>query len=401
MANEQQEVPEAATPAGGDGAGATASANASAPTATAAAPPPAPAAGGTPVRRIAQATLGTLLLIFLYHLLADRITPYTSQATVDTFLVQIAAEVSGPVVAVPARDNQAVKRGQPLFRIDPLPFEIALRAAQANLAVAEQGMDSSAADVRVADAQLQRQRVDLATSQQLGRIVQDLSAKRALPATSAIRANADIAKSRAETRRAEAEAERARIRLGEGGRDNPQLQQAMAAVEQARLDLRRVTIAAPADGAVTNLRLAPGQFVNRGQPVLSFIADGPRWVTAAMRENQLGNIAPGNRAYVVFDDRPGKVYAARVESVGWGIAQGGEAPSGQLPRVDPPSGWLREPQRFPVRIVLDAPADAAEKLPPGRSGAQANVVVQTRQRSLLNPLSRLWIWSIAQLSYLQ
>jgi multidrug resistance efflux pump len=72
-----------------------------------------------------------------------------------------------------------------------------------------------------------------------------------------------------------------------------------------------------------------------------------------------------------------------------------------LPRVEPPNGWLREPQRFPVRIVLDTPTDPADRLPPGRSGAQANVVIQTRERSLLNPLSRLWIWAVAQLSYLR
>jgi len=359
------------------------------------------AASARRVRRIVRATLGVLLAMFVYHLFADRITPYTSQATVDTFLVQIAPEVSGPVVAVDVRDNSEVKKGQALFRIDASPFEIAVQSAEANLSVATQGADSSEADVRVADAQLRRQRVDLAASEQLGKIVLDLSAKKALSETSAIRARADIAKSRAEITRGEAEAERARIRLGEAGASNAQVRQAQAALEQARLDLRRTTVEAPADGAVTNLRLAPGQFANRGQPVLSFIAAGPRWVMAAMRENQLGNIAPGNRAYVVFDDQPGRVFAAHVEGVGWGIAQGGEAPTGQLPTVDAPRGWLREPQRFPVRIVLDAPKDASERLAPGRSGAQANVVVLTRDTSLMNPLARLWIRIVALLSYLQ
>ena len=294
----------------------------------------------------------------------------------------------------------AVKKGQVLFRIDPQPFQIALRAAEANLAVAIQGADSSAADVRVADAQLRGQRVDLAASQQLGKIVLDLSAKRALSETSAIRARADIAKTRAEIIRAEAEAERARIRMGETGNGKPQVRQALAAVEQARLDLRHSTVVAPADGAVTNLRLAPGQFVNRGQPVLSFIADGPRWVTAAMRENQLGNIAPGNRAYVVFDDHPGQVFPARVESVGWGITQGGEAPTGQLPEVDAPTGWLREPQRFPVRIVLDPPAThrSAAAGPQRRAGQRRRAHPRA---SLMNPLARLWIWMVAKMSYLQ
>jgi len=365
------------------------------------APPPAAPPEKQGIGRIARVTVIVLFVLFVYHLFADRITPYTSQATIGTFLVQIAPQVSGQVVAVDVRDNQLVKKGQSLFRIDPVPFEIAERSAEANLAVSLQNASSSEADVRVADAQLRGQRVDLAASEQLGKIVVDLAAKRALAETSAIRARADIDKTRAALIRAEAEAQRARVRLGETGTNNAQVRQALAALDQAKLDLRNSIVVAPADGAVTNLRLAPGQFASVGQPVLSFLAGGPRWVSAAMRENQLGNIKPGNRVYVVFDDYPGRVFQARVESVGWGITQGGEAPNGQLPDVNAPSGWLREPQRFPVRIVLQPPADGSESLPPGRSGALANVVVLTREHSLMNPLARLWIGMVAALSYLR
>jgi multidrug resistance efflux pump len=363
--------------------------------------PPSQAPGKKGVNRIAKITLAVLLVVFVYNLFADRITPYTSQASIGTFLVQIAPQVSGQVVAVDVRDNQLVKKGQSLFRIDPVPLEIARRSAEANLAVAVQNADSSEADVRVADAQLSGQRVDLAATQKLGKIVVDLAAKRALAETQAIRARADIDKTRAGLIRAEAEAHRARVRLGQTGYDNAQVRQALAALDQAKLDLHNSIVTAPADGAVTNLRLAPGQFASAGQPVLSFLAGGPRWVSAAMRENQLGNIARGNVVLVVFDDYPGRVFRAHVESVGWGITQGGEAPTGQLPDVSAPSGWLREPQRFPVRIVLDPPDDASDVLPPGRSGALANVVVLTREHSVMNPLARLWIWMIAVMSYLR
>lgn len=379
-----------------------------------AAPAPAPAAkkkGGKPqdddpsgakkMNRIVRAALIALALMFLYRVVADRLTPYTSQATVDTFLVQIAPEVSGPVIAVDVLDNTAVTKGQVLFRVDPAQFEIALKSAEASLALAMQNADSSAADIRVADATLQGQRVDLAVSQELGGIVMDLAAKRALAETSAIRARADIARTRAQIERGEAEADRARIRLGEAGENNSQVRQARAALEQAKLDLEHATVRAPANGVVTNLRLAPGQFANRGQPVLSFVADGPRWVTADLRENQLGNVARGNRVLVTFDDRPGEVYPATVDSVGWGVAIGGETPNGQLPTVDTPAGWLRDPQRFPVRIVLDPPADGEEPLPPGRSGAQASVAILTRETSLMNPLARLWMRITALLSYLR
>lgn len=229
----------------------------------------------------------------------------------------------------------------------------------------------------------------------------DLVEKRALAQTNAIRARADIAKTQADVVRAEAEVERARRNLGTAGQGNPKIQQAMAALQQAQLDLRNTTVTAPADGVVTNLRLSAGQFVNRGQPLLSFIQYGPRWISAAMRENQLGNLASGNEVLVALDDNPGRVFPGRVESIGWGVAQGGEAPTGQLPDVQAAAGWLREPQRFPVRIMLTPTSDGKAALASGRSGAQANVIVFTNPDSLLNPIGRLRIRLIALLSYLQ
>ena len=95
-----------------------------------------------------------------------------------------------------------------------------------------------------------------------------------------------------------------------------------------------------------------------------------------MRENQLGNVAPGNKVLVALDDSPGQLFPGRVESIGWGITQGDETPTGQLPDVQAAAGWLREPQRFPVRIML-TPSDDGETLASGRSGAQANVMVFT------------------------
>jgi multidrug resistance efflux pump len=261
------------------------------------------------VRKIARVTIILLVVLFLYHLVADRFTPYTAQATVGTYLVQIAPEISGPVVSVGVHDNSFVKKGQELFRIDPVPYSIAVRSAEANLALALQSADSSEADIRVADANLARQRVEMATSQELGKIVLDLAAKSALSETSAIRARADIQRTRAEISRAVAEAERARIRLGEAGDKNAQVRQAAAALDQSRLDLARTSVVALSDGVITNLRLSPGQFASKGSPVMTFIAARPRWVIADMRENQLGNIAAGNRAYVVFDDQGWKAWA--------------------------------------------------------------------------------------------
>jgi multidrug resistance efflux pump len=354
----------------------------------------------SPARKIVLITAGALLAVYVYDVVADRVTPYTSQAAVDTFLVQIAPEVTGQVDYVGVTDNRPVKKGQVLFRIDREPFEIAVRSAEANFAAALQSADVAEVEIEVALAQLNKQRVDLATSRELGGIITNLVDQGALARTTGIRADSDTAKSEADLVRGQAEVVRARRRLGESGAGNSAVRQAAAAVEQARLNLRNTTVVAPADGVVTNLRLAIGQYVGTGQPLLSFINDGPRWISADMRENQLGNVEPGNRVLVVLDEEPGEVFEGRVDSIGWGVTQGDEAPTGQLPNVQPANGWLREPQRFPVRIVLQ-PSDEGDELAAGRSGAQANVVILTDEASILNPIGWLWIRLVSWLSYLR
>jgi multidrug resistance efflux pump len=354
-----------------------------------------------PARKIILIVLGVLVALFVYHVIADRFTPYSSQARVDTYLTQIAPQVAGDVLEVGVKDNSAVKKGQLLFRIDPEPYQLAVRSAEANLAVALQAADVSVADVSSAQAQVRKQRVDLGASRQIGNIVTGLVDKRALPETQAIRSRADVGKTEADLSRAEADLRRARAALGAPGMANPKVRQALAAADQARLDLRNTTVVAPADGIVTNLRLAPGQFVNTGQPLLSFLESGPRWISADMRENQLGNVDPGDEVLIAFDVRPGKVFRGQVHSIGWGISQGDETPTGQLPSVSDQQGWLRDPQRFPVRVMM-LPDDGKDAmLDAGRSGAQANVVVLTEKDSILNPIGRFWIKLVALLSYLR
>jgi multidrug resistance efflux pump len=353
------------------------------------------------MRKVILIALGTLLVLFIYHVLSDRYTPYSSQARVETFLTQIAPEVAGDVEAVGVKDNEAVRKGQLLFRVDPEPYEIAVRSAEANLAVALQGADVSVADIASARAAIIKQQVDLGANRKLGKIITDLVDKKALAETNAIRSGAEIGKTEADLIRARAELKKAEANLGAPGFDNPKVKQAVAALEQARLNLRMTTVIAPADGVVTNLRLAPGQYVGPGQPLLSFLERGPRWISADMRENQLGNVKPGQDVTIALDLLPGKLFHGRVHSVGWGISQGDEAPSGQLAAQPADQGWLRDPQLFPVRILI-LPDEAKEAgIDVGRSGAQANVIIFANDGSIMNPIGRLWIKVVALMSYLQ
>jgi multidrug resistance efflux pump len=287
-----------------------------------------------------------------------------------------------------------------LYRIDPEPFEIAVRSAEANLALAQQRVSVQTSEVVSSREALNKQKTELAVNKELGDIVFGLTKDKALSESDAIRARAEIERAQADVARGEAELESARTKLGIAGEDNPQVLQAKAMLDQARLDLANTTVTAPADGMITNLRLSVGQYVNRGQPVMSFIESDSVWLSAYLRENQLGKVAPGNKVRVAFDLLPGRIFDGKVDSVGWGVTRGGETPAGTLPDVQSDKGWLRDPQRFPVRIALEAEAsDALGKLPL-RNGAQANVLILTNENAwLLNPLGRLWLRFVSWMSF--
>ena len=275
-----------------------------------------------PVRRWTLIVLGLIVVLFLYSIIADRLTPYTSQATVQAFVVRMAPEVAGRVIEVNVVDNQRVKAGDVLFRIDPQPYAIALQQAEAKLAGVGQSIGASTAAVtsaqeRLIEAEAKRDNV----REQASRILQ-LVEKGVYAKASEDQATKEIEVAEARVREAESEVERARQELGPQGNENPQFREALAAVEQAKLDLLRTTVVAPSDGVITNLQLTDGEFVAVGQAALTFIDTSDVWINANFRENSLENVKPGDPVELVLDTLPGRIFAAKVQSVGWGVSQG-------------------------------------------------------------------------------
>src|SRR5215469_11359560 len=115
---------------------------------------PAPSRRADPLRRWTLVILVLFVVLFGWTLVADRLTPYTSDASVRTFVVRMVPEVSGKVVEVAVQDNQIVRTGDLLYRIDSTPFRIAVESAEAKLAAAGQTVGASTAGVDEAQAQL-------------------------------------------------------------------------------------------------------------------------------------------------------------------------------------------------------------------------------------------------------
>ena len=331
-----------------------------------------------------------------YYILSDCHTPFTTDAYVQAYVIQVAPRVEGQVVYVSVQENQAVNKGEVLFEIDRRPFEyqVALLEAKRVSAVqqvAQLESELSAAksdDVRLAAEEAYAKVVheqekaiykqDATTDRKYVEAVQKYKA-----------AQAALERSRAQVRKAE-QALAARV-----GAEHALVAEVEAQLASARLDLDWTRVYAPCDGLITDLQLREGSYTHTGRAAMTLI-DTSRWlVVANFRENALTRVREGQPAGVAFRGVPGRVFGARVVSVGWGVSPGQGVPSGQLPDVKVPASWVPPAQRFQVRLILDDPGSV-----PLRVGMTGSVAVYTEPEGVLNDITHFWHQVIAWLYHL-
>jgi multidrug resistance efflux pump len=375
-------------------------------------PPPAaasePAAPEQPARpgNSGRGTrLGTIVVLALivaslaWYFVADRLTPYTSQARVQAFVVPVAAEISGMVRKVYVKNNDEVRRGQPLLEIDPLQYRIALQRSRSDYESVRRSVNAAAAAVVAAAAALEAAKANRVYAEQDALRLEQIFAKDrgAISIGRVQNARTKRITAQSQQKAALADLRRAQEAAGESGANNSQLISARSAVEKAELDLRRTVLIAPARGRVTDLRTDVGQYLQAGAPALTLIAMHDLWINADMTENNLGYIDPGDEVAIVLDVLPGKVLKGRVRSVGSGVASGQESQPGALPAIENSRDWLRPAQRFPVAVEF-APSERAQ-LGAVKIGGQADVMVYTDKHGFMNWLGAIFIHVMSYLSY--
>lgn len=362
------------------------------------------ASPGKSSRNATVGLLGLILLLLLWYLLADRLTPYTTQARVQAFVVPVAAEVSGQIKQVYVRDNQEVDTGAPLFEIDPEPYDIALAKARSDYQTVQSSVNAGNEGVNAAEAALMAMRAaydnaakDAARQERLYREDPGAISVRRLEVAQATRETA-----KSQVAAAEADVRRAMEAAGVNGDNNSQLLSARAAVNKAELDRNNTRVVAPGRGLITDLNTDTGQFIAAGSPAMTLIAIHDVWISADMTENNLGNVRPGDKVAILLDSLPGRVFEGDVRSIGFGVGDGKNQPAGSLPTVDNNRDWLRQAQRFPVKITFKA-----DDLPPVaalRVGGQADVLIYTGGEEggsgVMNLLGSLYIRLMSLCSFL-
>lgn len=347
-----------------------------------------------PIARFTRMTLIVCALFFIWHLVSDRFTPNTEQARVRGYVIPVSSQVPGKVVKVNVNGNKMVKEGDVLFEIDPENYELAVEQAQAALEQAGQQVGSNTANVAVAKASLVRARADLATKQADADRIFAVETRGVIPQADIDRTRGLLEQAKASVVTAEASYLQAKEQLGQKGQDNPAIESALSKLAAAQLDLSRTKVRAPADGGVSNARLYVGEYASPGKPLMSFVSEGFVWIEAEFRENSLEHVKPGDKVDIVLDAAPGRVFGGEVVSTAYGV-KFDQSKMGELASPVGVSGWLRDPQRFPVVIRFTDNTSVGLR----REGGQVDAIVYASDSWILNLFAKVWIHLMSILSY--
>ena len=359
------------------------------------------AASGS-VKKGTAVVLLAILLSLVWYLLADRFTPYTTQARVQGYVVGVAPKVAGLVTQVWVKNNQEVEAGQPLFEIDPSQYRIALDKARSELDRAQRQVDAGSAGVESARANLRAALAnELKARQDITRLERLYKED---PGTISVRrlevSRASLDQAKAQVAAAEAEIQRAiENKGGDEKENNAILKSARVAVEKAELDLSNTVVRASSGGVVTDLRADVGQYAGTGSPVMTLVPRDDVWISAEFTENNLGHLRVGGPVEILFDVIPGRVFDGRVRSIGLGVSTGqAPPPAGTLPTIQNSRDWLRQAQRFPVIVEFDVNQDEALRRHL-RVGGQTSLIAYTEGHGVLKWLGALYIRFMSYLSY--
>jgi membrane fusion protein (multidrug efflux system) len=326
---------------------------------------------------IALAIVGALW----YYLATGRYVS-TDDSSVQAAQTTISANVPGRVIELDVHDNQLVRQGDVLFRIDDRAFRIAVEEAQAKLASARMEIGAAKATYRHQLSEEVAARDTLAYQQQEFARQQRLL-------TSGISSRAQFeqvqhAMQLAQSQLTSAQQTAVSVLAMLGGNpdlpldEHPVVMQAQAALDRANLDLSYTVIRAPDDGVVAKVeQLQVGDYINAATPVFGLVSSRDVWVEANFKEDDLTYMRAGQSAEIRIDAYPGRRFKAQVVS----LSPGTGAQFSLLPPENATGNWVKVVQRVPVRLQLVSGelTDAT----PLHAGLSAEVTVDTQHHRTL------------------
>ncbi|MES2755015.1 MAG: HlyD family secretion protein [Pseudomonadota bacterium] len=318
-----------------------------------------PAEVATPVKSVWKRRLlmfavpALIVLVGGYLWLTSGRFVETDNAYVQQDKVSVSADVAGRIVEVAVRENQPVKAGDLLFRVDPAPYEIAVAQANATIANAQVQVGTLMSSYRGTAADIVAAR-DRIVSAQEDYARQSALMKRGFTTRARLeQAQHSLEQARAGLANAQAAADEARAKIGTGAAvpgQNPTIAAGLVQRAKAQLDLTRTAVRAPVAGTISQAnRLQVGQMMVSGLPAVSIVASQKSWVEANFKETDLAKMRVGDSAEVSFDAYPDLHLKGHVASIGAGTG----SEFSVIPAQNATGNWVKVTQRVPVRIAID------------------------------------------------
>lgn len=329
-------------------------------------------------RLLAGGALVFLSICAIVYLAGGRYVS-TDDAYAQAARADISANISGRVTRIYVRDNQPVRRGDPLFELDKRELVLSLDDAKARLAGARLQVAALKATYLQRQADLHAAEDTLVYRTREFERQKRLAAKGISPQTQLDEARHSLEQARQKVVAARQEKMNIRALLGnDPGIDinaHPDVLQAKAMLGRAQLNLSYAVIKAPFDGVVTKVEgLQVGDYIRAAVPVFPLISRKSIWVEANFKESELAHMRSGQKATIEIDAYPGRSFHGSVES----FSPGTGSSFSLLPPENATGNWIKVVQRLPVRISID---DPDPKLPI-HSGLSAVVEVDTHHRRL-------------------
>jgi multidrug efflux system membrane fusion protein len=318
-------------------------------------------------RHVVVCILGAILLAFAAYETSALFFAYSGEAYVDSNVILVAPEVSGPLAALPIKDGETVEKGDLLAEIDRTPFAIAVAAAEAEVKLAadqsrmaQDGITESLASVAAAQASLDDAVQAKTRAQSLAREADISTATLDNAERDSLVAAADLRKARGLLTVAEA---LVAVRRTE--------QDAAAQkLAKAQYDLQRARVTAPVAGRVAPLAVRAGDFAHAGDPIAAVVSRENWRIMAEIDERHLKRVSPGQTVWFTIATDPWRLHVGKVRAVAPGIARRPTS-DGALPYIPLETNWIRLPRRFPVTVDI---GELTGTLPLYR-GADARVLI--------------------------
>jgi membrane fusion protein (multidrug efflux system) len=342
---------------------------------TVAVAPPAPVKPKRSLRRpILFALLPVALIVGGYYYVVGGQVMTTDNAYIQAQSLGVSTDVSGTVSEIDVHENEAVKKGDLLFRLRPASFETALAAAQAQLGTVRNQVLTLQASYQQSLAQTEQAQADIPYFEAAFKRQQDLLKTSTASKATFDSAQHDLDAARQKVSVAKAQALATLAQLGGDANQpvekNPFYLQAQSAVDDAQRNLGDSVVKAPFDGIVTNVdMLQVGKYLPASQPAFSLISATDLWIAAEPKETELTYVRPGQTATISVDSYPGAVWHGTVAS----ISPASSSSFSLLPAQNTTGNWVKVVQRIPMRVTVDN----LQGKPPLRGGMSVVVGIDT------------------------